>query len=135
MYFKHTASVSGLMRKRGFRKETKQEKHLNFPKFGYHSHTVLDTFCSHVLFWKSNGEAYPFACLIIETTYRVLLGLGGGGGGSTLQVVEGQFFFIPIQNKILWRIDALLSCDSVTVTVSGQRLGEHVPAAMNTQQQ
>jgi hypothetical protein len=32
---------------------------------------------------------------------------------------------------ILWRIDTLLSSESVTATVSGQRLGKHVPAATN----
>jgi hypothetical protein len=36
------------------------------------------------------------------------------------------------RNLILWRIDPLLSDDSVTATVSGQRLGKHVPAATNT---
>jgi hypothetical protein len=33
---------------------------------------------------------------------------------------------------LLWRVDPLLSGDSVKTTVSGQRLGKHVPAATNT---
>jgi hypothetical protein len=33
---------------------------------------------------------------------------------------------------VLWRIDPLLSHDSVTTTVSGQWLGKHVTAATNT---
>jgi hypothetical protein len=39
---------------------------------------------------------------------------------------------VQILVEVMWRIDPLLSGDSVTATVSGQRLGKHVTAATNT---
>jgi hypothetical protein len=48
------------------------------------------------------------------------------------KIYSPKTFILAQRVNILWPIDALLSGDCVTATVSEKRLGKHVPAATNT---
>jgi hypothetical protein len=47
------------------------------------------------------------------------------------KIFSPKSFIQTLHVYILWRIDPLLSGDSVTATVSGKRLDKHVPTATN----